>query len=85
MTADNMKRVTANEIAALQQAINLAGGPAELARAIDVTRQRLHAWRRAPAEYAPTIERVTLRQVTCEQLREDVEWSVVRARPARKQ
>lgn len=72
-------------LVALQQAIDLAGGAAALAREIGVTRMRLHAWTRVPAEFCPTIERVTLRRVTCERLRPDVEWSVIRGRPARKQ
>lgn len=75
---------------ALQEAIELAGGCAALARALsvgslNVSRQRVHSWDQAPAEFCPSIERVTLGRVTCERLRPDVEWSVIRGRPARKQ
>lgn len=73
----------ATEAGALERAIALLGGPSEAARALGISRQAVHKWKgnRAPVEHCPTIERLTLRAVTCEQLRGDVEWSVVRRRP----
>lgn len=35
--------------------------------------------RRIPAEHCPTIERITNRQVTCEELRPDIDWAYLRS------
>jgi DNA-binding transcriptional regulator YdaS (Cro superfamily) len=66
---------------ALRKAIAL-GGLSKLATDIEVSYQLIQGWlvpsRRfaTPAEYCPLIERAT--GVRCEELRPDVEWSVVR-------
>lgn len=64
---------------ALEQAIQKAGGIAALASGIDVAASSPSMWKkrkRVPAEYCPAIERLT--GVRCEELRPDVEWSVLR-------
>ncbi|WP_084199166.1 transcriptional regulator [Noviherbaspirillum autotrophicum] len=45
-----------------------------------VSYQVVQQWliNRVPADYCPSIERITDREVTCEQLRPDVEWAVLR-------
>jgi DNA-binding transcriptional regulator YdaS (Cro superfamily) len=67
--------------AALEAAIALADGPVALARKLDVPLSLPSMWRsrgRVPADYCPAIERVTEGKVRCEDLRPDVEWSVLR-------
>ena len=66
---------------ALIQAIEIAGGQSALARAIGGSAQTVNNWiRRAsvPAEHCHAIERATNGAVRCEDLRPDVEWSVLR-------
>lgn len=78
---------------ALRRAAEALGGQAALASACGYTDRR-HVWpwfntdRRVPAEHCPSIERATraaaARQndpsliVTCEELRHDVAWGVLR-------
>lgn len=74
----------------LERAIEIAGGVAALASAIDVATSAPSMWKKrekVPAEHCPAIERVTRRKaaenpelepVTCEQLRPDVAWEVLR-------
>lgn len=66
----------------ISTAAELVGGVSALARLLGVTPSAVHQWLRGqrpvPAERCPAIERLTLRAVTCEQLRPDVEWSVLR-------
>lgn len=67
----------------LQRAIEVAGGLTRLADAIGVTPQRLLNWvdRGVPAERCPDIERATREAgtaVTCEELKPDVNWGVLR-------
>lgn len=63
---------------ALQKAFNHCGGQASLARKINVSRQRLHAWywngARIPPEYCVAIERETGGKVTRKSLRPDFPW-----------
>lgn len=72
----------------------LLGGQAEMARALGVTPAAVNQWckglRAIPAERCPIIERLTKERVrelgqgepvTCEQLRPDVAWSVLREQP----
>ena len=63
-------------------ACELAGGQAKLATLLGVTPSAVHQWvkgvREVPAERCPEIEAATGGQVTCEQLRPDVRWSVLR-------
>lgn len=73
----------------LETAINACGGQAGLAAELGVKPQNVWNWLNrsngtVPAEYCPAIERVTMKRgqpVTCEQLRPDVEWAVLRATP----
>lgn len=71
-------------VTGLNRAIQLAGGPTALARAVGVSSHNVvRQWQRnrVPAEHCPVIERIT--GVPCEELRPDVEWSVLRgATPA---
>ena len=66
----------------LRKAIEIAGGQSALARRIGRRQSHIWTWlnrdRKVPAEYCPSIERVTRGAVRCEDLRPDVEWGVVR-------
>lgn len=72
---------------ALQRAIELKR-LSGLSAALDVKYQLIQGWlandRRyiTPAEYCPDIERVTGGAVRCEDLRPDVDWSVLRGTQA---
>lgn len=65
-----------------QLAIQGAGGPAKVAAAVGCTVQAVCFWRDGkrtlPAEVCPTLERLTQGAVRCEDLRPDVDWSVLR-------
>jgi len=67
---------------AISRAIELIGGPSRTAALLSVTPQAVCFWRDGkrslPAEHCPTIERATGGAVRCEDLRPDVEWSVLR-------
>jgi DNA-binding transcriptional regulator YdaS (Cro superfamily) len=78
---------------ALERAIDLLDGQAGLAASIGVKQQHIWNWLKrgggkVPAEHCPSIERATRAKaaekgdptliVTCEQLRHDVAWSVLR-------
>ena len=56
---------------------------AALGEMLGVSQGAVGQWRlegrRVPAEHCPTIERITNRQVTCEELRPDVDWAYLRA------
>jgi DNA-binding transcriptional regulator YdaS (Cro superfamily) len=66
------------------RAIRLLGGPVRAAERLGVERyQTVQSWlrNRVPAEYCPLIERATREKgdpVTCEELRPDVAWDVLR-------
>jgi DNA-binding transcriptional regulator YdaS (Cro superfamily) len=65
----------------LQCAYQVLGSQSALAKAIGVVPQVVNNWHRrgnVPAEYCPLIERATNGQVRCEDLRPDVDWSVLR-------
>ncbi|NIF85268.1 helix-turn-helix domain-containing protein [Comamonas sp. Tr-654] len=66
----------------ISTAAELVGGVSALARLLGVTPSAVHQWLRGhrpvPAERCPVIERLTNRAVTCEKLRPDVEWGVLR-------
>lgn len=83
-----MQDPTPGQMAA-RKAIQLLGGVTEAARRLKVKggrRQTVQSWlrTRVPAEYCPKIERETGHQVRCEDLRDDIEWSVLRNSPAAK-
>lgn len=68
---------------AVEAAVKYFGNvAARLAEAIDVSPQSVSFWRegerRVPADKCPLIERVTGGAVTCEELRPDVAWDVLR-------
>ena len=65
----------------LDRAIEHCGSQAALAERLGLWQTAISGWRargRVPAEHCPSIERATDGLVTCEQLRDDVEWSVIR-------
>jgi DNA-binding transcriptional regulator YdaS (Cro superfamily) len=66
---------------ALSSAIAVLGSGAELARRAGVKPQVVSEWigggRRIPPGRCPAIEAATDGQVTCEQLRPDLEWAVL--------
>lgn len=70
---------------ALQKAIQVYGGQSPLAVSLGVKQQHVWNWLkrgRVPAEHCPAIERVTRERgsvVTCEELRPDVDWAVLRS------
>lgn len=67
---------------ALRRACDIVGSQLELARALDVVPSAVCQWvlgyRGIPADRCPQIERLTRGAVRCEDLRPDVEWSVLR-------
>jgi DNA-binding transcriptional regulator YdaS (Cro superfamily) len=66
----------------LDRAIERAGGPASLARLLRVSSNLPNMWKvrgKVPADYCPAIERET--GVSCEELRPDVAWGVLRGSP----
>lgn len=71
---------------AAQRAIRILGGPVQAARILKVKDERyqtVQSWlaTRVPAEYCPAIEGETRAAgdvVTCEELRPDVRWGVLR-------
>lgn len=71
----------------LQKAVDILGGISATARALGVTPQAVRFWlagdRKLPAERALDLERLTAGRVRVEQLRPDVDWSVVRDRAKR--
>ena len=75
----------------IDRAARVVGSAAELARLLQVTRGAVFQYkmegRMIPAEHCPIIERETRKRgetVTCEDLRPDVDWSVLRAAPKRR-
>lgn len=70
------------EMQAITQAASAVGGQAQLARLLGVTPPTVNQWisgtRQVPAERCPAIERATNGAVRCEELRPDVDWSVLR-------
>ncbi|WP_084362445.1 transcriptional regulator [Caldimonas taiwanensis] len=72
----------------LERAISICGGVTALASAIGVASSAPSMWksrRKVPAEHCPAIERETRRRghaVTCEELRPDVAWDVLRHQAA---
>lgn len=67
---------------AIRRAIELLGGPAKAARALDVSTQAACFWRdgkrQVPADICPTIERLLNGAVRCEEMRGDVDWGYLR-------
>lgn len=65
---------------AINKAIDLLGGVVATANALGVKKAAVSNWRRRgiPAEYCPTIERLTARKVRCEDLNDSIDWAVLR-------
>lgn len=67
---------------AIDKAAKIVGSQTALATALGVNKTAVSQWkdagRRVPAEHCPLIERMTLGQVRCEELRPDVAWDVLR-------
>lgn len=65
-------------------AADIVGSQAALAHLLGVSKGAVNQWkdpdRKVPAEHCPLIERATGGRVRCEQLRPDIEWSVLRSR-----
>ena len=70
---------------AIQTACEIVGGQTALARLIGIATPTVNQWvkqkRPIPAERCPTIEKATNGAVRCEDLRPDVNWSVLRGTP----
>lgn len=80
----------------IERAADAVGSQVALASLLGVTKAAVHQWkdegRRVPAEHCPKIERETRRiaaergdealVVTCEELRPDVAWDVLRMQAA---
>lgn len=71
----------------IHRAAAVLGSQTRLAVLLGVTKAAVSQWstsgRRVPAEHCPAIERETAARgapVTCEELRPDVDWSVLRTR-----
>ena len=81
-----MSTTLAPEKAALHRAAKILGGQAAMAEILGYEdRRNIWPWfntdRRFPAEHCPAIERATREKgdpVTCEELRPDVPWEVLR-------
>jgi DNA-binding transcriptional regulator YdaS (Cro superfamily) len=70
-----------NSINPIDKLIALFGGPVKCAAALGVkSYQTVQQWKisRVPAEYCPRIEKLTHGEVTCEELRPDVDWAYLR-------
>ena len=74
-------KVNKTQERALDRAIQACGGVSAMASALGVGSSTPSMWKlrgNVPAEYYPVIERLTQGSVRCEELRADVEWSVLR-------
>lgn len=67
---------------AVERAVKIFGSQVKLARAINVSRAQVWQWlnntNRVSSKKAINIEDITNRKVTCEELRPDINWSVLR-------
>lgn len=66
----------------IDEAVRMLGGLTAASKVFGVSGyQTIQQWKktRVPAEYCPAIERATQGQVTCEELRPDVDWGYLRA------
>lgn len=66
----------------IMDACRQVGGQAALAREVGAAPAFVYQWatgrRTIPAEFCPKIERATKGAIRCEDLRPDVDWSVLR-------
>lgn len=66
---------------AIDKAVAIVGSKSELANRLNITRQAVHNWyltSKVPVERCIDIEELTNGAVTCEQLRPDLNWSILR-------
>lgn len=75
--------------APIRRACAVIGSQSELARAVGVTNSMVSQWctgaRPLPLDRAIAIERETGGAVTVEELRPDIDWQVIRGKPAKEQ
>lgn len=73
---------------ALEKAAAIVGSQSKLAAVLGVSKAALGQWklkgRNVPAEYCPKIEELTHGNVRCEDLRPDIDWSVISRREKRR-
>lgn len=71
-----------DQTSSISQVVQILGSQLALANALGLKPPTIHQWlsgkRPVPAERCPSIERLTGGAVTCEELRPDVEWQVLR-------
>lgn len=67
----------------IDAAAKLFGSKTELAARLNVSKQVIYNWQltKVPAERCLDIEELTNGAITCEQLRPDLNWSVLRNAP----
>ncbi|NHQ83190.1 helix-turn-helix domain-containing protein [Chromobacterium vaccinii] len=66
----------------IRDVIRACGGASKIAQARGVRPSAVNNWtlrRQIPADCCPSLERLSLGRYRCEQMRPDVEWSVLRA------
>ncbi|MCW9733721.1 helix-turn-helix domain-containing protein [Avibacterium sp. 20-15] len=65
---------------AIQKVFQIVGGQSALAKHFNIRPWAVSKWQKSgvPAERCPEIEKLTNGQVTCEELRPDIDWSVLR-------
>lgn len=70
-----------SQIEAFEKAINIAGSPTALARAIGITPWALSKWNinKIPEDRCEQIQEFTNNQVLAEELRPDINWTYVRS------
>lgn len=78
---DIRRKITESQTA-LQRVIALVGSATALADLLGITKGAISQWkdegRKVPADYCPSIERITDGAVRCEELRPDVDWAYLR-------
>lgn len=71
-----------NETHPVLKAARIVGSQSAMAVQLGLKKQNIYQWtlpgRKVPAEYCPVIERLTDRQVRCEDLRPDMDWAFIR-------
>ena len=71
-----------NPTEALEKAISLVGSASARAARLGLTKGAISQWKgegkKVPADHCPEIEKATNGKVRCEDLRPDVDWSVLR-------
>lgn len=66
----------------IDKAVSIVGSKSALANKLNITKQAVHNWylaSKVPAERCLEIEELTNGAVTCEQLRPDLNWSILRS------